>query len=322
MHTDTRTRRSVGQGRHHLAATVLRPSHADRQRRGFLRLAGGTRLQLHYTDRGTGRPVVFVHAWQAAAQQWAAPAQALQHAWRVITYDHRGHGRSDDSPVPVTVPILADDLHQLLSALKLSGVTLVGHSMGCAVIWAYLQQYGDQLIEQLLLVDQSPAMLIDPEWNQDTIARAGGMFTQEQLQAIVARLIDPTGREQFIRELATEMAGARSDWRQLKQLVSWGMRVDARYGAALLLDHARRDWRTQIAAITLPTLVIAGRASIVPWTGSQWIADTIPGARLEIVEAYEGGSHLLTLRNPDHFNRLLCGFIARTPPRTRRTIAT
>jgi pimeloyl-ACP methyl ester carboxylesterase len=310
MPTDTITRRSVGQRRHRLAESVLRPTHADRQRRGFLRLPGGTRLQLHYTDRGAGRPVVFVHTWQAAAQQWAVPAQALQHATRVITYDHRGHGRSDDSPVPVTVPVLADDLDQLLTSLNLSGVTLVGHSMGCAVIWAYLQQFGDERVAQLVVVDQSPAMLINPERDQETAARAGGMFTQEQLHAIVARLIDPKGREQFIRDLATDMAGPGSDRRQIEQLVTWGMRVDAQYGTALLLDHAQRDWRPQIAAITLPTLAVAGRASIVPWAGSQWIADTIPGARLEIVEADEGGSHLLTLRNPDHFIRLLCGFMA------------
>jgi non-heme chloroperoxidase len=310
MLTDTITRRSVRQRRRRLAESVLRPSHADRQRRGFLRLAGGTRLQLHYTDRGTGRPVVFVHTWQAVAQQWAVPAQALQHARRVITYDHRGHGRSDDSPVPVTVPILADDLDQLLTSLNLSGVTLVGHSMGCAVIWAYLQQFGDERIAQLVLVDQSPAMLISPEWDRDTTARAGGIFTQEQLPAIIARLTDPTERELYIRELAADMAGPGADRRQIEQLVAWGMRVDAQYGAALLLDHAERDWRPQIAAITLPTLVVAGRASIVPWAGSQWIADTIPGARLEIVEPEEGGSHLLTLRNPDYFIRLLCGFMA------------
>ena len=310
MPTDTITRRSLDPRQHHLAEAVFRPSHADRQRRGFLRLPDGTRLQLHYTDRGAGRPVVFVHAWQTGAQQWVAHADALQHAARVITYDHRGHGRSDDSPVPATVPVLAADLHELLIALNLSDVTLVGHSMGCAVIWAYLQQFGDQRIAQLVLVDPSPAMLIDPTWDEDTTTRAGGMFSREQLEAVAARLTNLIGREQLIRQLVTEMAGPSSHPRQIEQAVAWGMRVSARYGAALLLDHARRDWRSHIAAITVPTLVVAGRTSIVPWTGSQWIADTIAGARLEIVEAHEGGSHLLTLLNPDHFIRLLRGFMA------------
>ena len=107
MPTDTRTRRSVGQGRHRLAEDVLRPSHADRQRRGFLRLAGGTRLQLHYTDRGAGRPAGLRPYLAGGRTTMGRTAQALQHATRVITYDHRGHGRSDDSPVPVTVPVLA-----------------------------------------------------------------------------------------------------------------------------------------------------------------------------------------------------------------------
>jgi len=48
----------------------------------------------------------------------------------------------------------------------------------------------------------------------------------------------------------------------------------------------------------------------VPWTGAQWIADTIPGARLEIFEADEGGSHFLALENSGKFNRLLADFIS------------
>jgi hypothetical protein len=42
-------------------------------------------------------------------------------------------------------------------------------------------------------------------------------------------------------------------------------------------------------------LVISGRARVVPVSGSQWIADSIPGARLELFEANEGGSHLLPI---------------------------
>ena len=52
---------------------------------------------------------------------------------------------------------------------------------------------------------------------------------------------------------------------------------------------------------------------MVPWTAAEWIAHTIPGARLEIFEPDEGGSHLLALENPTKFNQLLCEFIDAAP---------
>jgi non-heme chloroperoxidase len=94
-----------------------------------------------------------------------------------------------------------------------------------------------------------------------------------------------------------------------EQVITWNLRVDGRFGAALLRNHALQDWRREIARIALPALVIAGRASVVPWTSAAWIAEKIPGARLEIFEPDDGGSHLLTLENPTKFNRLLREFV-------------
>lgn len=96
----------------------------------------------------------------------------------------------------------------------------------------------------------------------------------------------------------------------VERVIEWVLRVDGQFAGALLHNHAHQDWRAQVAHITLPTLVIVGRASVVPWTAGRWIAETIPGARLEIVEADEGGSHLFILENPAEFNRLLGEFVA------------
>jgi hypothetical protein len=97
------------------------------------------------------------------------------------------------------------------------------------------------------------------------------------------------------------------------------MRVDGSFAAALLRNHAHQDWRRQIGLIDIPTLVVAGRASVVPWTAAEWIAHKIRGARLEIFEPGDGGSHLLALENPARFNRLLSEFVVADAP-TRRIL--
>jgi pimeloyl-ACP methyl ester carboxylesterase len=266
-------------------------------------------VKLRYTDDGSGPPVVFVHGWQSSSQVWATSAQALTGVCRVVTYDHRGHGRSGDAQSGWTVHRLARDLEQLLNDLDLSGTTLVGHSMGCSVIWAYMELFGPARASRLVFADQSPTMVSDPVWDQTTIDQAGAMFSDEQLRSLCRALPDPETRPHVIREVATDMVSpGRPDLTD--QLVTTSLRVDGDFAAALLFNHAHQDWRRQIAHIYLPTLVMAGRASVVPLSGSQWIAETIPGARLEIFEPDQGGSHLLPIENSAKLTRLLLDFIA------------
>jgi len=278
---------------------------------GFVHTDDG--VSLRYSQHGTGRPVVFIHGWQGAAEQWQPAAKALAGDCRVVSYDQRGHGRSQDARWGWTVHRLADDLAHLLEQLALTEVTLVGHSMGCSVIWAYLELFGPARLERLVLVDQSPAMLVDPVWDQRTIGRAGAIFTDTELHALCHSLADPESREQTVRTIVEGMLTPTAPPVLKERVAAWGMRVDGTYAASLLRNHAHQDWRRQIALIELPTLVIAGRASVVPWSAAEWIAQKIPGARLEIFEPEQGGSHLLALENPAKFNRLLREFAARAP---------
>jgi len=271
-------------------------------------------VSLRYTERGGGRPVVFVHGWQGAAEQWRSAAEALACDCRTVTYDQRGHGRSHDAQSGWTIHRLAHDLAQLLEQRALTDAVLVGHSMGCSVIWAYLELFGAARLERLVLVDQSPAMVADPVWDELTIHGAGAIFTDGDLHALCHSLADPESREQVVRTIVDGMLTRNASPALTERVVAWGMRVDGSFAATLLRNHAHQDWRRQIGLIELPTLVVAGRASVVPWTAAEWMAGTIPGARLEIFEPGEGGSHLLALENPAKFNRLLSEFVAELEP--------
>ena len=61
--------------------------------------------------------------------------------------------------------------------------------------------------------------------------------------------------------------------------------------------------------LTLPTLVIGGRVSVVSWQSQAWIHEQIAGARLEIFEEHEGGQHFMFIENPAKFNQLVGDFI-------------
>jgi len=90
-----------------------------------------TPIELYYEDHGSGAPVVLIHGWPLSGASWEKQTAALLAAvHRVITYDRRGFGRSSKPSVGYTYDTFAADLDAVLTTLNLTGVSLVGFSMG------------------------------------------------------------------------------------------------------------------------------------------------------------------------------------------------
>jgi pimeloyl-ACP methyl ester carboxylesterase len=116
---------------------------ATRER--FVTVRDGVRLSVR--DQGPNdadATVVLLHGLCLEKGSWAGQVRDLTRQWgdrvRIVSYDHRGHGRSDSAPKrSYTVAQLAMDLADVLAALGITGrLTLAGHSMGGMVALAYL----------------------------------------------------------------------------------------------------------------------------------------------------------------------------------------
>jgi pimeloyl-ACP methyl ester carboxylesterase len=120
---------------------------------------------LFYRDWGAGRPVVFVHGMLMSSGMWQHQMLHLtDNGFRTVAYDRRGHGRSDDPGTGYDFDTLADDLAAVLDRLDLTGVTLVGHSMGGGEITRYLSRHGGQRISRIVLVSSTvPKLDADPQ---------------------------------------------------------------------------------------------------------------------------------------------------------------
>ncbi|WP_433274907.1 alpha/beta fold hydrolase [Pseudonocardia xinjiangensis] len=264
---------------------------------------------LRYTTTGAGEPVVFVHGWLLSSRFWEPITAQLPGHLRV-TYDHRGHGASADAAAGWHLHRLAFDLHELLEHLDLHDVTLVGHSMGCVVTWAYHELFGPARLRKLVLVDQAPTVCHDPEEDAQARARTGSVLTDEELAGLVHAIGDPETHEGAVEQFFSGMVTPNFSDAAMRDLLAVTGRPGAAFSAALVADFGRQDWRREIRRITLPTLVIAGRESPLPWAGSRWVADHIPGARLEVVEGADGGSHMLIVEADKRVAELLATFLA------------
>jgi pimeloyl-ACP methyl ester carboxylesterase len=121
-------------------------------------------IHLSYYSHGAGRPIVLVPGICTSQRWWDRQNQALGSQHRVITFDFRGTGASARTPRGPRVARYAADLHQLLTALELTDVVLVGWSLGCSVTLGYLDLFGGDRLGQLVLLEGSPKLLNDDGW--------------------------------------------------------------------------------------------------------------------------------------------------------------
>jgi non-heme chloroperoxidase len=112
-----------------------------------------TPINLYYEDHGSGSPVVLIHGWPLSGASWEKQTAALLAAGhRVITYDRRGFGRSSQPAVGYNYDTFASDLNALLTTLNLSGVSLVGFSMGTGEVTRYIGKYGTKRVRKAVLI--------------------------------------------------------------------------------------------------------------------------------------------------------------------------
>lgn len=125
-----------------------------------------TPIDVYYEDHGTGQPVVLIHGYPLDGNSWERQAAALLDAgYRVITYDRRGFGQSSKPTTGYDYDTFASDLNSVLTELDLSGVVLVGFSMGTGELARYAAKYGTDRIAKFAFLASLEPFLLQAEDN-------------------------------------------------------------------------------------------------------------------------------------------------------------
>ncbi len=118
-------------------------------------------VDLYYEDHGSGNPVVLIHGYPLSGASWEKQVPALLDAgYRVITYDRRGFGKSSQPTTGYNYDTFAEDLHKLVTQLKLSDFTLVGFSMGGGEVARYIGKYGSKGVSKAVIISGVPPYLL------------------------------------------------------------------------------------------------------------------------------------------------------------------
>ena len=119
------------------------------------------KIDLYYEDHGSGNPIVLIHGYPLSGASWEKQVPILLAAGhRVITYDRRGFGRSSQPTTGYNYDTFAEDLHRLVSHLKLKNFSLVGFSMGGGEVARYLGKYGSKGVGKAVIIGGVPPFLL------------------------------------------------------------------------------------------------------------------------------------------------------------------
>ena len=267
-------------------------------------IAHTARGEIAYYRFGHGSPVVLQTGYRATVAEWdAAFLTALGGKHDVIVFDNRGVGRSQPGAVSFTVEDMAGDATALIDALHLHDVTVIGWSMGGAIV-------------QQLAIDRPPALRRIVLMNAPAPGRLGVPVPPR----IAAELSGAPGTT-FASVMAVLFPPLALDAAQ--QCFRANMFSPADYGSpditatvtqgqsALLRDWAGDD-ATEVAlkAVQADTLIVGGADDVVlPRQNSDALGALIAGARLEVVAS---AGHAMMYQYPEALAALIDGFIRQT----------
>ena len=264
-------------------------------------------IQLYYEDHGSGDPVVLIHGYPLNGASWEKQVPVLLEAGhRVITYDRRGFGKSSQPTTGYNYDTFAEDLHKLVTHLKLRNFALVGFSMGGGEVARYIGKHGPKGVTKAVIIGGIPPYLLKTSDNPDGVD--GSVF--EGIQKAVAADRYAFFAEFFKNFFNTDVFLGKRITEQAVQ-ASWNVAADASAAASLAcVPTWHEDFRDDLVRIEVPTLVIHGDADrIVPIKASgERTAKLVKGARLV---AIKDGPHAVSWTHAEEVNVELVNFLGK-----------
>jgi pimeloyl-ACP methyl ester carboxylesterase len=137
----------------------------------FVEAHDGTRL--YCAQWGSGRPILFLNSFGLTTQMWDYQMVAFaDQGYRSISFDRRGHGRSDVALGGYDYDTFADDVAAVISALDLQDLTMVGHSMASGEIARYLTRHGSARVARIILLGPTTPYLTQTADNPNGVPQS------------------------------------------------------------------------------------------------------------------------------------------------------
>jgi non-heme chloroperoxidase len=266
----------------------------------------GANIHIYYKDWGKGQPIVFSHGWPLSADDWDAQMLFfLNHGYRVIAHDRRGHGRSTQTADGHDMDHYADDLAAVTAHLDLKNAIHVGHSTGGGEVVHYLARHGESRVAKAAIISAVPPLMVKTPANPNGLPKK--VFDDFQV-ALAAN------RSQFYRDVAAgpfynyDRPGVKSAEATIQNWWRQGMMGGAKAHYDGIVAFSQTDFTDDLKKITVPVLVMHSEDDqIVPYVAAGPLSAKL--LKNGTLKTYKGFPHGMPTTEADTINADLLAFL-------------
>lgn len=242
-------------------------------------------IQLHYTESGTGTPLILLHGNGEDGSYFMRQTEYFSEKYRVIALDTRGHGKSPrgSEKIPFTIRQFAEDLHDFMDERKIARAHILGFSDGGNIALVFALKYPER-VDHLILNGAN---------------------------------LNPSGVKPSIQipiEIGYRICKFRADMAKKKAKGNGSDRMEAAVRKAEILGLMVNDPMIRLQELSenknpdfvkMPKLVLAGDKDMIKDEHTRTIYANLSNARLRVLK----GSHFIAKENPEEFNRAVEEFL-------------
>jgi non-heme chloroperoxidase len=263
-------------------------------------------VEIYFKDWGSGQPIVFSHGWPLSSDDWDPQMLFfLNHGYRVVAHDRRGHGRSTQVADGHDMDHYADDLAAVVEHLDLHDAVHVGHSTGGGEVVRYLARHGESRAAKAVLISAVPPLMVKTEANPLGLPKEVFDDLQAQLAA---------NRSVFYRALPSgpfygfNRPGVESSEAMIANWWRQGMTGDAKAHYDGIVAFSQTDFTEDLKKITVPVLVMHSKDDqIVPYQAAGPLSAKL--LRNGILQTYEDFPHGMITTQAETVNAAVLEFI-------------
>tara|TARA_B100000029_G_scaffold422141_1_gene428718 strand:+ start:174 stop:989 length:816 start_codon:yes stop_codon:yes gene_type:complete len=244
---------------------------------------------------GEGETVFLLHGIGGNKRNWAENISAIAKNHKVIAWDTRGYGASDDYEGPFNFSDAARDLAKVLDFFGCDTAHLVGLSMGARIACWFYKAYPER-VKSLVLCD--------------TNFGSKGFSEDEKAEFVNSRtkpLIEGKNISDFSHLIAQSLIGNKQDQKALKKLIDSLNLLRKESYLKTVESFISRDNLEAFSEIAVPSLVLVGELDrLTPPEIAEKISWSIKDSRFRIVK---GAGHLINIEQPEVFNNCILSFL-------------
>jgi 3-oxoadipate enol-lactonase len=251
-------------------------------------------IDIYYKITGEGEPLLFIHGLGSSMRSWQMQVPVFSSHYKVITFDLRGHGRSDKPLERYSISMFAADTAELMKSLGITSAHVVGFSLGGMVGFQLCLDAPD-MVKSLVVVN-SPVT----GYKQQSLKQgfqSWKHFTRVQLTGIVKN--GQSNGQQFFPKDEDQQ----------------GQTLMERLGINSMLAQANSFWAIlkgnltdDLSLINCPTLVIASDEDYVPVSIKNAYVSKIPDADIVVIP---NSRHAVPIEQVEKFNAVLLDFLTK-----------